>query len=58
MTEIIVVICLLLVAAIAFLMAMLNASYAARDDFDGGFRHDNTTRITKVRGRYIINDGE
>ena len=46
----------LLIAAIVFIFIMQFASDASAKDFDGGFHHENLTRITRVRGTYIIND--
>lgn len=58
MTVIAIVIGMLIIAAIALMFAMQAAVEERRREFDGGFEHDNTTRITKVRGNYIIKDGE
>lgn len=46
----------LLFAAIVFLLVMRLASDSGEKEFDGGFDHENLTRITRVRGTYIIND--
>ena len=53
-----VIIGLLIVAAIALSFIMQAAEEDRRREFDGGFEHDNSTRITRVRGNYIIKDGE
>ena len=53
-----VIIGLLVIAAIALCFVMQAAEEDRRREFDGGFEHDNTTRITRVRSNYIIKDGE
>jgi uncharacterized membrane protein len=60
MTALTACVAVIILAAIAFLFVMHRASRRpTTPEFDGGFDHENGTRITKVRGMYIIhNDGE
>lgn len=37
-----------------FLASRLIRRRAARDDFDGGFTHDNVVRVTRIRSPYIV----
>ena len=45
-----------IIAAIALLAYMRLQQRAANAAFDGGFEHENRTRVTRVSGRYIIPD--